>query len=112
MSKINVLDYDAEDFLERIDLRLDEYKAKAIEAATVEAAFKAWEASSRVAIIDSGKSATYAGDAVRAMPEWSEKYAEMETAKIVAEDLKARVNQGIRYFEAWRSKFSAEKRAA
>lgn len=112
MSKINVLDYDAEDFLERIDLRLDEYKAQAIEAATVEAAFKAWEASMRVAIIDSGKSATYATDVVRAMPEWSEKYSEMETTKIGAEDLKARVHQGVRYWESWRSKYSAEKRVA
>ena len=112
MSKIDVLDYNAEDFLERIDLRLDEYKAKAIEAATTEAAFKAWEASRRVAIIDSGKSATYAQDAVRSDPAWAEQYTAMETAKIEAEDLKARVNQGIRYFEAWRSKYSAEKRAA
>lgn len=112
MSKINVLDYNAEDFLERIDLRLDEYKEKAIEAATQEAAFKSWEAARRVALIDSGKSATYAQDAVKSEPEWAEMYLEMEQAKIEAEDIKARVNQGIRYFEAWRSKYSAEKRAA
>lgn len=109
---MNVLDFDAEDLLNRIDKRLDEYKFHAEKAATLEASFKSWEASRRVAIIDAGKSATYAGDAVRGEDEWERRYIEMEAAKIAAEDLKARVNQGIRYFEAWRSKYSAEKRAA
>jgi hypothetical protein len=108
---MNVLDLNAEDILNRIDVRLDEYKAAAEEAARLESAFKAWEASRRVAIIDAGKSATYATDAVRAEHEWGERYMEMELAKIEAEHVKAKVGQGIRYLEIWRSKYASERRA-
>jgi hypothetical protein len=107
---MNVLDYEPEALLNRVDQRLDEYKDLAEAAATQEAAFKSWEAARRVAIIDSGKSAAYAQDAVRSDPEWAEMYTVMERAKIEAEDKKARVLQGVRYWESWRSKNSAERR--
>jgi hypothetical protein len=107
---MNVLDYDGEVFLDRIDKRLDEYKAASVEVAKLEAAFKGWEASRRVALIDSGKTATLAGDIVRGELEWATLYIALEDARIKAEDIKSRIQQGVRYWETWRSKHAIERR--
>jgi hypothetical protein len=106
----SVLDLSVEEILERIEKRIEQHGKLALEAAEAEASLKAWEASSARAMMDAGQSAASAQASVRALPEWSERYIEAQRAQIAAETCKQRIQQGVRWWESWRSRYSAERR--
>ncbi len=99
-----------EDILSRIDERITEMSKLGVEVAKKEAQFKAYEAATKMAHIDAGMSAVHAEAAMRGEPEWAGRYIELEEARVRLEETKARIQQGIRYFELWRSRYSAEAR--
>jgi hypothetical protein len=99
-----------EEILSRIDERITEMARIGVEVAKREAQFKAYEASTKSALIDSGCSAVQAEAQMRGGPDWAGRYIELEEARVRLEECKARINQGIRYFDLWRSRYSAEAR--
>jgi multidrug resistance efflux pump len=99
-----------EEILSRIDDRITEMSRIGAEVAQAEAQFKAYEASTKSALIDSGMSAVQAEAQMRGGPEWAGRFVELEEARVRLAEVRARIDQGIRYFELWRSRYSAEAR--
>ena len=100
-----------EKILARIDDLITQMTRHGMAVARLEASLKAWEAATKSALIDSGMSAAQAESNVRANPEWSSRYEELEVERMKFVEAKARIDQGDRYWRTWQSEFSAEKRA-
>lgn len=101
-----------EKILARIDDLITQMTRHGMAVARLEASLKAWEAATKSALIDSGMSAAQAESKVRATQDWAGRYEELETERMKYVEAKARIEQGARYFEAWRSEYSAQKRVS
>jgi hypothetical protein len=99
-----------EEILGRIDDRITEMSKIGMEVAQAEAQFKGYEASTKAALIDSGMSAVQAEAQMRGGPDWAGMFIELERARVRLAEVKSRIDQGVRYFELWRSRYSAEAR--
>ncbi len=105
------MNLDPEKILERISDLIDQHTTLGLSVARLEASFKAWEASTKAAMIDSGMSAAQAESKLRSADGWAERFAELESERVKLQEVKARIEQGDRYWRTWQSEYSAKARA-
>jgi hypothetical protein len=103
--------HDPDQLLYLLGERIDQLEEAMTALAQKDAALRSWEALQATQMMGSGTSAAAAEKAVKALPEWKAMYLETEDAKVSVEILKHRIRLGQNFWETWRSKHSAERRA-
>jgi hypothetical protein len=105
------MNHDPDQLLTLLGERIDQLETAMTALAERDAALRSWEALQATKMQSEGMSAAASEKAVRALPDWERFYLETEQKRVAVEILKHRIRLGHSYWETWRSRFSAEKRA-
>ena len=90
--------------LERLSQRINEWESASVEAIEAETNFKAYEAVTKKAYMDTGESAAKSEVQARSSKEWAGYYQAVQLSNLRAEKLKKQITLGQLAFDAERTK--------
>jgi len=96
--------------LGRLSQRIDEWEGASVEAIEAETNFKAYEAVTKKAYMDTGESAAKSEVQARSSKEWAEYYKAVQLSNLRAAKLNKLITLGQLAFDAERTKQANQRR--